>query len=403
MTRAPASKGVAAIASVTALAVDSLPIGTNRSAHSTGIAASLSVHAGLVACILAWSPATMLETPQSNEMTVEIVAEIPETPVASEAPPARPSEDAAASRGEMAHETEGPPLPVIELPAERKQQADVDAPQPQVAERDQKPEPRQERPVETMAAAGAQETAVSPQPGSPAPAQPAPTPEIAPPLNLERMPEVPAPTLPAGPAPPELPPIQIREPDPVPPPPVPAKIIAPIRRTDPPLQLSVPPTRPRPKRAASIEPPDAKPAARVPDPGNSAKARVQKPAPPSSLPENSATPRSAPARPAPALPPAAPAVSLPSASAYGGIVAAQLSRFKRYPDSARAAGAQGHPVVRFSLDASGNVLGAGLAGSSGNADIDREAVAMVRRAAPFPAPPPGAQRRFSIGINFRLS
>jgi TonB family protein len=83
-------------------------------------------------------------------------------------------------------------------------------------------------------------------------------------------------------------------------------------------------------------------------------------------------------------------------------VIAHLSRFKRYPDAARSREAEGTPVVAFALDGSGRVTAASLARSSGHPDIDAEAVAMVRRAVPFPAPPPGAPRSFSASIGFRL-
>jgi TonB family protein len=79
-----------------------------------------------------------------------------------------------------------------------------------------------------------------------------------------------------------------------------------------------------------------------------------------------------------------------------------LTRFKRYPESARSRGAEGTPTVAFSLDGGGRVTGAGLSRSSGERDMDAEAVAMVRRAAPFPAPPPGAPRSFSASIGFRM-
>ena len=87
---------------------------------------------------------------------------------------------------------------------------------------------------------------------------------------------------------------------------------------------------------------------------------------------------------------------------YRGQVIAHLARFKRYPEGARARQAEGVPVVAFTLDGSGRVTGAGLSRSSGHADIDAEALAMVRRAVPFPAPPAGAGRSFSASIGFRL-
>jgi periplasmic protein TonB len=95
-------------------------------------------------------------------------------------------------------------------------------------------------------------------------------------------------------------------------------------------------------------------------------------------------------------------VSLALASAYRGEVMGRLQSFKRYPQAARARGAQGNPAVTFSIDASGRVLSVSLTRSSGDPDIDAESLAMVRRASPFPPPPPGAPRAFSAGLNFHF-
>jgi colicin import membrane protein len=95
------------------------------------------------------------------------------------------------------------------------------------------------------------------------------------------------------------------------------------------------------------------------------------------------------------------AASQASAGEYRARVIAHLTRFKRYPVSAQARGAEGTPTVAFSLDGGGQVLSASLTRSSGHADIDAEALAMVRRAAPFPPPPPGAPRSMSATIAFR--
>lgn len=64
---------------------------------------------------------------------------------------------------------------------------------------------------------------------------------------------------------------------------------------------------------------------------------------------------------------------------------------------------KGEVRVRFSLDRAGRLLEATLAASSGQIVLDRNALRMIRRAAPF-TPPPDAlsddQLRFEIGINF---
>ena len=99
---------------------------------------------------------------------------------------------------------------------------------------------------------------------------------------------------------------------------------------------------------------------------------------------------------------AAKAAEASAASAYRGLVIGHLAGFKRYPPAARARGAQGSPAVSFSIDASGHVISVSLTRASGDPDIDAEIVAMVHRASPFPAPPPGAPHVFTAGVNFRL-
>jgi periplasmic protein TonB len=87
-------------------------------------------------------------------------------------------------------------------------------------------------------------------------------------------------------------------------------------------------------------------------------------------------------------------------SNYRGIVFAHLARQKRYP--AEAAGAQGRAMVNFSLDGSGRVTRVSLVGRAGHAALDQEATAMVRRASPFPAPPDGRGRSFTVPVRFNI-
>ena len=57
-------------------------------------------------------------------------------------------------------------------------------------------------------------------------------------------------------------------------------------------------------------------------------------------------------------------------------------------------------IVGFRVDAQGNLESAWLARPSGHADLDAEALDMVRRSAPFPPPPAGADRNFGAAIAF---
>ncbi|WP_020186158.1 energy transducer TonB [Methylopila sp. 73B] len=77
---------------------------------------------------------------------------------------------------------------------------------------------------------------------------------------------------------------------------------------------------------------------------------------------------------------------------------AHLEKGKRYPAGAR--GERGVAYVRFSIDAAGKVLSASLAGSSGHPALDGEALSLVRRASPVPAPPSGANRTITAPVRF---
>ncbi|MDB5724129.1 MAG: hypothetical protein JWQ16_883 [Novosphingobium sp.] len=70
-----------------------------------------------------------------------------------------------------------------------------------------------------------------------------------------------------------------------------------------------------------------------------------------------------------------------------------LQRFRR-PNSVGA----GATLVRFTIDDGGGALNLAVARSSGSSIFDREALQMVRRAAPFPKPPQGAGRVFEFEI-----
>jgi protein TonB len=92
-----------------------------------------------------------------------------------------------------------------------------------------------------------------------------------------------------------------------------------------------------------------------------------------------------------------------ASSNYPGLVSAHLRRYQQYPSDARSRGDQGTATVSFSLDGGGRVTSSRLARGSGIASIDAEVQAMVRRASPFPVPPGGASRSFTVPVSFRLN
>jgi protein TonB len=91
-----------------------------------------------------------------------------------------------------------------------------------------------------------------------------------------------------------------------------------------------------------------------------------------------------------AVPPAAtvPSSSAPASSAAASwqrLLVARLVRFQRHPPRAR--GVEGVVSLAFSLDRHGNVMSSHIVKSSGSALLDYEALDLIKRAAPLPAPP----------------
>jgi periplasmic protein TonB len=81
-----------------------------------------------------------------------------------------------------------------------------------------------------------------------------------------------------------------------------------------------------------------------------------------------------------------------------------LERHKRYPSEARARGEQGVTRLAFSIDGQGHLLSSRIAASSGSAALDAETLALVRRAQPFPPPPPelaGSEMTVPVSFNIR--
>lgn len=103
------------------------------------------------------------------------------------------------------------------------------------------------------------------------------------------------------------------------------------------------------------------------------------------------------AAPAPGASSASPA----AAASWRGSLIAHLNRFKRFPNGATPGTVQ----VAFSIDRGGRVTSARLVRGSGDAALDDEAVAMIRRASPVPAPPDGmgGGGAISLAVPIRFS
>lgn len=85
-----------------------------------------------------------------------------------------------------------------------------------------------------------------------------------------------------------------------------------------------------------------------------------------------------------------------AASNYPGKVMARIARAGKPRVRSR-----GTAVIAFSVASSGQLASARVAQSSGSSALDRAALGIIRKAAPFPRPPAGAQRNFSIRIKGR--
>ena len=85
-----------------------------------------------------------------------------------------------------------------------------------------------------------------------------------------------------------------------------------------------------------------------------------------------------------------------AATNYPGVVMRKISRVRKPRVRVRSVA-----TVRFVIDSSGSLSAVSIAKSSGNAELDAAAIQVIRRAAPFPAPPRGAQRSFTIRVRGR--
>ncbi len=177
----------------------------------------------------------------------------------------------------------------------------------------------------------------------------------------------------------------------------------------PPPKLELPkPAPPKPVEAAK-PPPTAQPVAPKPVPA------VQPPPAPESAKPQPATPATPPTalsgspegRPEGLMQDNSRAVAVPQPSAdgdeavdYQTLVFGMLELKKEFPEDARRRGAYGTALVAFELNDDGTVKNEKLLRSSGDAALDVESLALVQRAAPFPKPPPSAQKVFAADITF---
>jgi protein TonB len=190
-----------------------------------------------------------------------------------------------------------------------------------------------------------------------------------------------------------------------PPPPAPAPVptaeIPPIADLTAPPIAPVAPSTAKPPPPPITAPPLPRPAQSPPQLANPRAEPLRKA--PVGAPPQSGPSESKPTNLALVTPKAtSPAASSADLGEYQRTLFARLSAVKRYPDAARERAPQGVAVVSFSIGASGQVAGASISRSAGDAILGAEALATVRRASPFPPPPAGAPRTFSAPLSFRV-
>lgn len=215
---------------------------------------------------------------------------------------------------------------------------------------------------------------------------------VAPEAPPEELPPAPQPTQtePEPPPPEPPPPEPVKEPEPPPPEPEPEP--EPVQLPEPEIKLPELPQLPDPAAVLAPPPPPVveKPKVEPPKPKPPKPRVVEKRKPVEREKPRAREAAAPPPSPAPAAAPsAAPLGSTASPSvsnaSWRGMLIAHLNRYKRFPSGARTGTAQ----VSFSIDRGGRVLAARLIGSSGDPALDDEAVSMIRRASPVPAPPSG--------------
>lgn len=127
---------------------------------------------------------------------------------------------------------------------------------------------------------------------------------------------------------------------------------------------------------------------------------------PQQSPKTEAKPQEAPTPPAPvATAPPPPRPSAAQVASWHRTIALQLERHKGYPAAARTRHQTGVVQLGFAIDRAGRVVASRIVHSSGVPALDQESLATVKRAQPFPPPPPampGQTFDFTVPIRFNI-
>ncbi|AOZ12902.1 MULTISPECIES: TonB family protein [Pseudomonas] len=184
---------------------------------------------------------------------------------------------------------------------------------------------------------------------------------------------------------------------PAPPPPAPPKVVTPPQPPAPVEELPIPKLAEAPKPKISVPKP-VKPKQKPQPPKPVEKKQEPVKEKPSEEKPSDATPTKAPSEKSAAPVQGPSAQQLAAKASWEGALLAHLGKYKKYPAAAQSRGKEGLNRLRFVVDAEGKVLSYELVGRSGNADLDRATLEMIRRAQPLPKPPADMLTNGSIEI-----
>jgi periplasmic protein TonB len=91
---------------------------------------------------------------------------------------------------------------------------------------------------------------------------------------------------------------------------------------------------------------------------------------------------------------------------YGSLLGRSIAKHKSYPKIAERRGWQGTTLLDLKIDSNGHVLSVAIRESSGYETLDTQALKMVEKASPFPAPPDVLQGRsfnITVPVSFKLA
>ena len=90
---------------------------------------------------------------------------------------------------------------------------------------------------------------------------------------------------------------------------------------------------------------------------------------------------------------------------YSSLLANAIAKYKQYPKIAQMRGWQGTVIADLEIDSKGSVISVNIKKSSTYEVLDNEALEMIKKASPFPAPPEslrGKNFNVLVPISFKL-